>query len=662
MTNLRRLLSAVLLTLATTAAMAQNYDSQRAKEAFHADDYATVIKILEPAYEKGQTDAYDNITLGYVLNLAGQYERSIGPLNKAMSQIKRGDDSSREFIIPTRACNNIYLGNREEALADINAMKYTGKRPANDYVFKARFLYTLGDEAEALNVIDYALGIMPDSAALYIAKSRFLTDLGRGAEAASFLNTAIEEGHLLACDELSGEIAKAYIACGQYSKALPLAISAWNEDALLELYDTIPSRVEWQFKAMGRNATDQEDLLTIRGDIGSRYGDFDACIANYKELRRTYYTKANGTLEYAYMMAHKPADVQAYVDMMACADSTAPGAKIYQLTIWAEQGEKAKLKEGIAKIFGTEDLSSYATTLCRSLIRLNDKAEAEARIPALREVAELRLNEVVETVCFANLLEQFGHHDEAAQRARKAIRQVEVGNRMRCDKLSNHAWATLAYAIADPSNPKADAMANALASRKAATANDLFASACLRSCQGRTDEALVLLDRAMKMGALVSEAHGISLLSGVRKLAGFEKVMKPYDQMVAVRTRSTETKLMTVKYDDVRGDKRIGVSMNGLDVKASVRTLSHPYICLSGNEALFMLKNGYASDGDYLSEYGLLLIKKLVIGDVELRNQWVFVDTEQTESVFIPRQLLISALGTMTEDKAAKTMTFDISL
>lgn len=62
MTNLRRLLSAVLLTLATTAAMAQNYDSQRAKEAFYADDYATVIKILEPAYEKGQTDAYDNIT------------------------------------------------------------------------------------------------------------------------------------------------------------------------------------------------------------------------------------------------------------------------------------------------------------------------------------------------------------------------------------------------------------------------------------------------------------------------------------------------------------------------------------------------------------------------------------------------------------------------
>lgn len=465
----------------------------------------------------------------------------------------------------------------------------------------------------------------------------------------------------MACDELSGEIAKAYIACGQYSKALPLAISAWNEDALLELYDTIPSRVEWQFKAMGRNATDREDLLTIRGDIGSRYGDFDACIANYKELRRTYYTKANSTLEYAYMMAHKPADVQAYVDMMACADSTFPGAKIYQLTIWAEQGEMAKLKEGIAKIFGTEDHSSYATTLCQSLIRLNDKAEAEARIPALRDVVGTHAN-VSDYANFANLLEQFGHHDEAATLARKAIRQVEVDNRMTYNKLSNHDWATLAYAIADPSNPKADAMANALTSRKAATANDLFASACLRSCQGRTDEALVLLDRAMKMGALVSEAHGISLLSGVRKLAGFEKVMKPYDQMVAVRTRSTETKLMTVKYDDVHGVKRIGVSMNGLDVKASVRTLSHPYICLSGNEALFMLKNGYASDGDYLSEYGLLLIKKLVIGDVELRNQWVFVDTEQTESVFIPRQLLISALGTMTEDKAAKTMTFDISL
>lgn len=75
-----------------------------------------------------------------------------------------------------------------------------------------------------------------------------------------------------------------------------------------------------------------------------------------------------------------------------------------------------------------------------------------------------------------------------------------------------------------------------------------------------------------------------------------------------------------------------------------------------------MLKNGYASDSDYLSDYRFLLVKKMVIGDVELHDVMTFVDTEQTESVIIPRKVLVSTLGTMTEDKAAKTLSFDTSL
>lgn len=663
MTNLRRLLFAAVTLFTATTAMAQAYDSKRASDAFYAEDHATVVKILEPAYEKGQTDAYDNIMLGYVLSLAGQHERAIGPLNKAMSQIKRGDNKSRDFILPLRACSNIFLGNKSEARADIDAMKYTGKRQADDYVYKARYLYALGDEAQALEVIDYALDIMPDSTALYIAKSKFLTDLGRGAEAASMLNTAVEKGHLTKCDELSVEIAKAYIAGGQFSKALPLAIDAWDEGVLCELYDTIPSRVEWQLKAKERNATSSsDDLPSFRGLLNFRYGDFDASIANYRELRkRGLYKRTHKTI-FAYMKAHKMADSQAYIDMLACADSTSWFAKANQLSIWAEQGETAKLKEGMAKIFGSEDIGDYLSSLCRGLVRLNDKTEAEARIPALREMAEMRLNKVDETVCFANLLEQFGHHDEAATFARKAIRQAEVSNRMMCDKTADLEWATLAYAIADPSDPKADAMASALASRKAATANDLFASACLRSRQGRTDEALALLSRALKMGAPVSETHSISLLEGVRKLAGFEKVIKPYDQMVADRTRSVEPKLMTLKYEDVRGGKRIDINLNGLDVKTLVKDTEYDFISISGDEASFMLKNGYAEGSDYISEFAFLLIKKMTIGDVEKEDVMVYVDPEQTESVIIMRQTLVRTLGTMTEDKAAKTLTFDTSL
>lgn len=665
MTYLRKLLSAVLLASAAAAAVAQTpaYDPQRAAEASCNGDYATAVKILYPAYDDGRTDSYENIILGYSLRMAGQHERSLGPLSKALRQIKKNDYESRELILYTRAAANIFIGDKEGALADLDQLDYKGARETSYYTLKARLLYAMGEEAKAIACIDGAIEAMPDSGALYVAKSRILTGIGRGAEAADLLNTAAKKGRLAKSDELSSEIAKAYLASGQMSKALPPAIGAWDEGIICELYDTIPQRVEWQLKAMERNATSRERLLSIRGQLAYRYGDFDTYIAKCRERKRSggSFLSTNRFIASAHMNAHRPADAQAYVDMLACADSTIQFGRI-QLDIWAEQGETAKLKDGMARIFDKENPGDYQYSLCRGLIRLNDKAEAEARIPVLREVAELRRDKVKETVCFANLLEQFGHHDEAASWAMKAIRQAEVDNRMLYVKGSDDEWVVLAYAIADPSDARGDSIASALAARKSATASDLFASACLRSRQGRTSEALALLDRSMRMGAIVAEAHTISLLEGVRKLAEFESTMRPYDEKVAVRARSTEPNIMTLKYENASAGKRIGLSMNGLEVKASIENTSFELISISDDEASFMVKNGYVDSGDIISEYHCIVMKKVSIGDVELRNVTVYVDGSQEEAVTIPRNLLIMTLGTMTEDKAAKTLSFDTSL
>lgn len=672
MTYMGKHLTSALLALAIASSSTAQITSAEGNTIMNAtdkEDYATVINTFDTAFREGRCDFSDCGYFAVNLLYAGQYERAIQMVDKALTfKDAKYDIGARASLHSTRARANIYLGNNTAALADVESyMSAANGSLPSSYTTAAQYLYALGYTDRAINWLDQAIAAMPDSVKLYYAKADILTDIGMGQKAVDLLNGAVADSHIEKSDRVKSYIAQAYIAEGLYSKALPLAIDAWDRSLILELYDTIPTRVEWQLKAIERNGTNPTSLTTLRANLADRYGNFATCIEKSKAVKKAggNANDWNSYIAEKYVCAHKCAEARPYVDLALSADSATGWAKRDLLIILAEQGQKDLLKAEIRKCVNSDHLFNNVAQLCRSLMRLNDRQEAEDLIPTLRKTVNASLSNDFTVLSFATLLEQFGHHDEAVTYARKAIDLVQVDNRLAtCTRTMPSAGSLVdAYAIVDPSNALADSLATVLAKSKSATANELFSAASLRSVQGRTKEALALIGRALKMGSLVSSVRTNPLLSNVRKDPGFAALIAPYDKLVAVSQRETKPALVSVSYEDYRGAKRLATTVNGVDMKATINQDDKGlFIYMSHDEATFLLKNDYVSENDYLATYGLLVLKTLKIGGLSLSDVNVIVSETQKDPLIISRAFLINTFGTMTENKAAKTLTFDTSL
>lgn len=658
---IRQAIIAMAAALLSAPALAQDW-AAKASAADKAGDDVRAAIYGEKAV------AQDPASLDNLLALANSYANldlyekveatATSLLGAAQSQ---KDEGMQKQALQMRAHARYKMGLLSEAEADVAL----GRRmdPDQDYIDYVDILIAQrrGQDDLALAKAESALEKYTSYDSQYFPILKVATNLqvkaGRADKAEDFLRKALEQQPFYRYAEILVDV---LVKTGRRSQAVAEA-ARWNLRASLAsgLLDSIPDGVMMQMRAIERNPT-----ANTRRWADLSYGWTLFRQAHYAEAARKFHSarQAYRSVTYCinmeatcYACMHDPARAAALADMALAIDTSYFDAEFFRADAAIEMGDRSTALSILEK---RNNRFGKKGTLCQLLVAIGDAGLARQWLPAIEQSIAYEEGSISSMSDYAVLLEMVGEHDNAVATARKTIDMVK---RYHADEPLDNVEIISCIelcALAAPDDPVANEAATRFASSATAYSGVLRASAVLRACQGRTDEALALLDSALRRGTLVSLARNHPLLAAVRSTPAFASLIAPYEQMVAKSAAPEWRTTSSVAYKGSESSMTIKVEVDGvpMDVFVDYKAQDGGNPTIGASDYGFLVKNGHAdfAGGDRGTIKGLKIAGTL-IGDVS-------VDIVSGSQKLSLTRSTLAILGRMQIDKAAKTLKFDNTL
>lgn len=659
-----------IITLAAASMLAISTFAQdwavKGAAAEKANDYVRAAICFEKAVAQNPTNL-DNL-----LSLTGSY----GNLNL----FDKAADSATRLLDAARSQKNKDM--EMMALQHLAFTSYGSFRldQADDYIARARKLdpdedyidyieilvaKRRGQTDQALEMAQKALDKHTPADSYYFEILTTMADLqvqkGKAGEALKFIRRGISSNPYSAdVKSFHRALAHTLTKSGNYSQAITESAQWSLNDNINTLCDSASNNLLLQMRAMERNSA----ATSYPWWAAHTYGQVLSNLARLPEAAEKFHTaRLTGNLSwtplpsiaqeaYCYNRMHNPARAAALADMALACDSDILNAEDEKMTAAIEMGDRNTAIDILNK---WKNRKGWTHLLSEHLMMIGDVELARQWLPVIEERIAYEQAMVRPMTAYAVLLEMLGQHDKAVATAQKVIYMV---NKYGFEEDGVSVNYIDCCALAAPSNPIANKAVEALINSPTAAIGYLRASACLRASQGRTDEALSILDAALRRGTPVSIAKNTPLLSPVRSLPKFADVLRPYEQMIAKSTAPEWKTTASIAYKGSESKMTIKVEVDGvsMDVNVNYNGIDAQEPSIGATDYDFLLKNNHATRADGTRG----TIKGLKIGDTLIGDISVSI-VPGSQKLTLTRCTLVR-LGRMQIDSAAKTLNFDNTL